>query len=168
MAFSESALKDADILLYVTDVIESPEKNMDFLEKVQKMQIPVLLLINKIDELQNSPNSQKTQNVQEVLGDIVTKWHSLLPQAEILPISAKNKFGIDILLKRIREMLPEVPVEIVDEYRTTDDARRVYWKAHPPTGWRRFLPTGMQVPPVPVDDFVAVLLAQRYLTHRNS
>ncbi len=63
----------------------------------------------------------------------------------------------------IREALPEIPVEIVDEYRTTDDARRAYWKAHPPTGWRRFLPTGMQVPPVPVDDFVAVLLAQRYL-----
>lgn len=68
----------------------------------------------------------------------------------------------------IREALPEVPVEIVDEYRTTDDARRAYWKAHPPTGWRRFLPAGMQVPPVPVDDFVAVLLAQRYLTHRNA
>ena len=62
----------------------------------------------------------------------------------------------------------EIPVEIVDEYRTTDDARRAYWKAHPPRGWRRFLPTGMQVPPVPVDDFVAVLLAQRYLTHRNA
>lgn len=68
----------------------------------------------------------------------------------------------------IREAMPGIPVEIVDEYRTTDDARRAYWKAHPPTGWRRFLPTGMQVPPVPVDDFVAVLLAQRYLTHRNA
>ncbi len=123
LAFSESALKDADILLYVTDVIESPEKNMDFLEKVQKMQIPVLLLINKIDELQNSPNSQKTQNVQEVLGDIVTKWHSLLPQAEILPISAKNKFGIDILLKRIREMLPESPAYFDKEQLTDKPAR---------------------------------------------
>ena len=85
--FSESALADADILLYVTDVIEDPEKNMDFLEKVAKMSIPVILLINKIDE-----------SDQKKLGDLVTKWHGLLPNAEILPISAKNKFGTDILL----------------------------------------------------------------------
>ena len=85
LAFSESALTDADILLYVTDVVENPEKNMDFLDKVKKMKIPVLLLVNKIDE-----SDQKT------LGDIVTKWHSLLPNAEILPLSAKNKFGVDM------------------------------------------------------------------------
>ena len=95
LAFSESALADADVLLYVTDVVENPEKNMDFLEKVQKMTIPVLLLINKIDE-----SDQKT------LGDTVDHWHTLLPNAEILPISAKNKFGVDILLKRIKELLP--------------------------------------------------------------
>ena len=95
LAFSESALQDADVLLYVTDVVENPEKNMDFLEKVQKMTIPVLLLINKIDE----SDPQK-------LGDIVEHWHKLLPKAEILPISAKNKFGVDILLKRIQELLP--------------------------------------------------------------
>ena len=63
----------------------------------------------------------------------------------------------------VRAAVPGIPVEIVDEYRTTDDAKIAYWKAHPPTGWRRFLPTSMQVPPVPVDDFVAVILAQRYL-----
>ena len=67
----------------------------------------------------------------------------------------------------IRENLPDIPVEIVDEYRTTDDARCAYWKANPPTGWRRFFPTSMQVPPEPVDDFVAVLLAQRYLINRR-
>ena len=98
LAFSESALQDADILLYVTDVVENPEKNMDFLVKVQKMDVPVILLINKIDE------SNQTQ-----LGAIVEKWHTLLPKAEILPISAKNKFGIDMLLKRIQELLPESP-----------------------------------------------------------
>ena len=92
LQFSESALADADILLYVTDVIEDPEKNMDFLEKVAKMSIPVILLINKIDE-----------SDQKKLGDLVTKWHGLLPNAEILPISAKNKFGTDILLKRVHE-----------------------------------------------------------------
>ena len=100
LAFSESALQDADVLLYVTDVIENPEKNMDFLEKVQKMDTPVILLINKIDELTGG-NAQ--------LAIIVEKWHTLLPNAEILPISAKNKFGVDMLLKRIQELLPESP-----------------------------------------------------------
>lgn len=112
LAFSESALTDADVLLYVTDVVENPEKNMEFLEKVQKMTIPVLLLINKIDE-----SDQKT------LGDIVTKWHSLLPNAEILPISAKNKFGTDILLKRIRELLPDSPPYFDKEQLTDKPAR---------------------------------------------
>ena len=105
LAFSVSALQDADVLLYVTDVVENPEKNMDFLEKVQKMTIPVLLLINKIDEL--AGETGKTS--QTKLGDIVARWHELLPNAEILPISAKNKFGVDMLLKRIQELLPESP-----------------------------------------------------------
>ena len=114
LAFSESALADADVLLYVTDVVENPEKNMEFLEKVQKMTIPVLLLINKIDE-----SDQKT------LGDIVEKWHSLLPNAEILPISAKNKFGVDILLKRIEELLPESPA-FFDKDQLTDKPARFF------------------------------------------
>lgn len=114
LAFSESALADADILLYVTDVIENPEKNMDFLDKVKKMSIPVLLLINKIDE------SEQTK-----LGDIVEKWHALLPNAEILPISAKNKFGTDMLLKRIKELLPESPA-FFDKDQLTDKPARFF------------------------------------------
>ncbi len=114
LAFSESALTDADVLLYVTDVVEDPEKNMDFLEKVQKMEIPVLLLINKIDE-----SDQKT------LGDIVERWHTLLPNAEILPISAKNKFGIDLLLRRIQELLPESPA-FFDKDQLTDKPARFF------------------------------------------
>lgn len=114
LAFSESALADADVLLYVTDVIENPEKNIDFLEKVKKMKIPVLLLINKID--QSDPKK---------LGDIVEKWHSLLPNAEILPISAKNKFGVDILLKRIKELLPESPA-FFDKDQLTDKPARFF------------------------------------------
>lgn len=114
LAFSESALADADVLLYVTDVIENPEKNMEFLEKVKKMQIPVLLLINKID--QSDPKK---------LGDIVEKWHSLLPNAEILPISAKNKFGTDMLLKRIKELLPESPA-FFDKDQLTDKPARFF------------------------------------------
>ena len=129
LAFSESALQDADVLLYVTDVVEDPEKNMDFLEKVQKMDTPVILLINKIDSLASQPSnpsnpsqprhpsnprhpsqpsepsnpSHPSEPSQARLTSIVERWHALLPKAEILPISAKNKFGVDLLLKRIQE-----------------------------------------------------------------
>ena len=124
LAFSESALQDADVLLYVTDVVENPEKNMDFLAKVQKMDTPVILLINKIDEL-GSQSTQNNQSSQSLLGDIVAKWHSLLPNAEILPISAKNKFGIDMLLKRIQELLPESPAYF-DKDQLTDKPARFF------------------------------------------
>ena len=114
LAFSESALADADILLYVTDVRETPTKNMDFLEKVSKMEIPVILLINKIDESQ-----------QQQLGDLVETWHKLLPKAEILPISAKNKFGTEILMKRILELLPESPAYF-DKDQLTDKPAKFF------------------------------------------
>ncbi|EFA44057.1 ribosome biogenesis GTPase Era [Hallella bergensis DSM 17361] len=114
LAFSESALSDADILLYVTDVVENPEKNMDFLNRVKTMTIPVILLINKIDETD-----------QQKLGDLVEKWHALLPNAEILPISAKNKFGTDILMKRIAELLPESPAYF-DKDQLTDKPARFF------------------------------------------
>lgn len=114
LAFSESALQDADVLLYVTDVVENPEKNQDFLDKVARMTVPILLLINKID-----------QSDQKVLGDLVEKWHSLLPKAEILPISAKNKFGTDILLKRILELLPDSP-PYFDKDQLTDKPARFF------------------------------------------
>ena len=112
LAFSESALADADVLLYVTDVVENPEKNMDFLDKVKKMSIPVLLLINKID-----------QSDQKTLGNIVEKWHSLLPNAEILPLSAKNKFGVDLLMKRIKELLPDSPPYFAKDQLTDKPAK---------------------------------------------
>lgn len=114
LQFSESALADADILLYVTDVIEKPEKNTDFLEKVAKMQIPVILLINKIDE-----------SDQKMLVTLVEKWHGLLPKAEILPISAKNKFGTDTLMKRIKELLPESPAYF-DKDQLTDKPAKFF------------------------------------------
>jgi len=126
LAFSESALQDADILLYVTDVVENPEKNMDFLEKVQKMKIPVLLLINKIDEAPLlSPQKGEGKSADELLGELVEKWHSLLPNAEILPISALNKFGTDMLLKRIYELLPESPAYF-DKDQLTDKPARFF------------------------------------------
>ena len=127
LAFSESALQDADVLLYVTDVVENPEKNMDFLEKVQKMTIPVILLINKIDELASdvSTTSKSSNTSQTRLTSIVDMWHTLLPNAEILPISAKNKFGTDMLLKRIQELLPESPAYF-DKDQLTDKPARFF------------------------------------------
>ena len=142
LAFSESALQDADVLLYVTDVVENPEKNMDFLEKVQKLDLPVILLINKIDELAsptshpNHPSqashpshpsqaSHPSTTSQARLSTIVERWHALLPKAEILPISAKNKFGVDILLKRIQELLPESPAYF-DKDQLTDKPARFF------------------------------------------
>ena len=121
LAFSESALQDADVLLYVTDVVENPEKNMSFLEKVQQMNVPIILLINKIDELANDSG----QSSQDKLSSIVERWHLLLPKAEILPISAKNKFGTDVLLKRIQELLPESPA-FFDKDQLTDKPARFF------------------------------------------
>lgn len=98
LAFSVSALQDADVLLYVTDVVETPDKNSTFLEKVKKMNVPVLVLINKID-LSNQKDLEK----------LVSQWHESLPKAEIFPISAKVKFNVDNVLARIKELLPESP-----------------------------------------------------------
>ena len=95
--FSEGALVDADILLYVTDVVEDPSKNADFLAKVAKETVPVLLVINKIDLVKN----------QADLEAIVDHWKQTLPNAEIFPTSAKEHFNVDNLMNRIIELLPE-------------------------------------------------------------
>lgn len=99
LEFSEGALTDADILLYVTDVVEDPTKNNDFLTKVSHEHIPVLLVINKIDLL--SGNAQ--------LEELVGKWKELLPNAEVFPVSALEHFNVDNLRKRIVELLPVSP-----------------------------------------------------------
>ncbi len=96
--FSLSALEDADVLLYVTDVVEKIDKNDEFLVKVQQLDLPLLLLINKID-----------QSNQEELERFAEQWKELLPKAEIYPISALNNFGVDIVQKRILELLPDSP-----------------------------------------------------------
>ncbi len=69
---------------------------------------------------------------------------------------------------RIREAAPALTVSVVDEHCTTEQARKEYWKVHPPKGIMRLIPVSMQVPPVPVDDFVAVILARRYLSAQSS
>jgi len=99
LEFSEGALTDADILLYVTDVVEDPEKNKDYLDRVAKEKIPVLLVINKVDLLKD--NSQ--------LEAIVDAWHKRLPNAEIFPTSAIENFNVDNIKARIVELLPPSP-----------------------------------------------------------
>lgn len=96
LAFSEGALTDADILLYVTDVVEDPTKNEDFLQKVRSEKIPVLLVINKIDLLKGN----------DELDAIVSRWKELLPNAQIFPTSAKEHFNVQQLMERIVELLP--------------------------------------------------------------
>ena len=112
LQFSESALQDADVLLYVTDMVETPDKNQDFLSKVQRMACPILVLINKID-LSN----------QEALEEKVSAWHEVLPQAEVMPISALHRFNVDNVLKRIQELLPESPAYFDKDQWTDKPAR---------------------------------------------
>ena len=110
--FSESALQDADVLLYVTDMVETPDKNSEFLEKVAKMQVPVIVLINKIDLSNQNDLSAK-----------VELWHQALPDAEIIPISALCKFNVDTVLKRIKALLPDSPPYFEKDQWTDKPAR---------------------------------------------
>ena len=112
--FSTSALADADVLLYVTDVIETPDKNNEFIQKVRQQTAPVLLLINKIDLTD-----------QEKLVKLVEDWKELLPQAEIIPISAATKFNVDYVMKRIKELLPDSP-PYFDKDQWTDKPARFF------------------------------------------
>lgn len=112
--FSQSALLDADILLYVTDIQDNPEKNAEFLEKVKTNLARVLLIINKID-----------LTTQETLESLVAFWHKALPEAEIYPISAKEKFGVEGLFNRIVELLPECP-PFFDKEQLTDKPARFF------------------------------------------
>ncbi len=99
LGFSEEALTDADILLYVTDIIEDPLKNKDFLDKVAKEKIPVLLIVNKIDLLKGNAE----------LEGILDRWKEFLPNAQVFPMSALHKFNVQNLMDRIVELLPDSP-----------------------------------------------------------
>lgn len=112
--FSESALVDADVLLYVTDVVEKFDKHQEFLSKVQKMSIPVILVINKIDLTD-----------QTGLEKLVAQWKEVLPNAEIIPLSAKENFNVEYLLRRIKELMPESP-PFFDKDALTDKPARFF------------------------------------------
>jgi len=114
LGFSRSALTDADVLLYVTDVLDSHEKNADFTEKANLNPAPLILIINKIDLID-----------EQKLLSLVDKWKQLLPRAEIYPVSALLKFNIDNLFKRIKELLPESP-PFFDKDQLTDKPARFF------------------------------------------
>ena len=114
LRFSRSALRDADVLLYVTDMVETPEKNIEFIEEVNKLDVPVLVLINKIDL---SNQAELTKRVEQL--------HELLPKAEILPISALAKFNVDLVQRRIMELLPDSP-PYFDKDQLTDKPARFF------------------------------------------
>lgn len=112
LRFSRSALRDADVLLYVTDMVESPEKNSDFIAEVRKLDVPILVLINKIDLAD-----------QQQLIKKVEQWHEIIPEAEILPISAIAKFNVDTVMKRVMELLPDSPPYFEKDALTDKPAR---------------------------------------------
>lgn len=114
LEFSRSALTDADVLLYVTDVQDNTEKNADFLEKVKYNKAHIIVVINKID-----------LTTQDTLEHLVDFWHKQLPEAEVIPISAKEHFGTELLFKRIVELLPPSP-PFFDKDQLTDKPARFF------------------------------------------
>ncbi len=99
MNFVDTAIGDADIIIYVTDVYESSEKNKEYVDKLNLLSVPVIVVVNKIDKIEDS----------KVLDELVEKWHGLVPKADILPMSALTKFNTDILLNKIVSLLPKQP-----------------------------------------------------------
>lgn len=114
LEFSESALGDADVLLYVTDTVETAEKNEEFLARVRSVECPLILVINKLD-LSNQASLEK----------LVDYWHAQLPKAEIVPISALNKFNVEPLRKRIESLIPLSP-PYFDKDALTDKPARFF------------------------------------------
>lgn len=114
MSFVNSALKDADVILFVTDIYETEVNHPDTLTRLQNTSIPVILLLNKID-----------QASQELLEEKVSYWHERMPKAEILPISALEGFNMDPIWKRILELLPENP-PYYDKEEMTDRPMRFF------------------------------------------
>lgn len=114
LEFSKSALTDADVLLYVTDIHDTAEKNANFVKMVSENKAPLLLLINKIDLID-----------QKMLEEKVEYWHGILPHAQILPVSALHKFNLDTLLHRIVELLPDSP-PFFDKEALTDKPARFF------------------------------------------
>lgn len=106
MNFVDTAIGDADIIIYVTDVYESSEKNKEYVDKLNLLSVPVIVVVNKIDKIEEV---NKHSRDSQTLENLVEKWHGLVPKADILPMSALNKINTDILLKKIVSLLPKQP-----------------------------------------------------------
>ncbi|MCQ2974973.1 MAG: GTPase Era [Bacteroidales bacterium] len=115
LKYSESALEDADVILYITDVLETKTKNKFFLDMVNRLSVPIIILINKIDLV-----TEQTQ-----VEDIIKEWHELIPKAEVHPVSALHKFNTENILNRIVELLPENP-PYFEKDRLTDKPERFF------------------------------------------
>ena len=111
-AYSEQALEDADLLLYVTDVVEEQDKHLDFVKRVQKVKCPIIIVINKVD-----------LSDQKQLERLVDYWHGVIPQAEIIPVSALRQFNLKPLQRRIEELMPEAPPYFEQDALTDRPAR---------------------------------------------
>ena len=114
MQLVASAMADADILLYVTDVVEKPAKNPGYIDKINRIEVPVLLIVNKIDK-----------SSQETVLSLMEQWHTLVPKAEIFPVSALERFNLDSLLERILALLPSSPPWF-DKDQLTDKSLRFF------------------------------------------
>ena len=111
-AYSEQALEDADLLLYVTDVVEEQDKHLDFVKRVQKVKCPIIIVINKVD-----------LSDQKQLERLVDYWHGVIPQAEIIPVSALRQFNLKPLQRRIEELIPKAPPYFEQDALTDRPAR---------------------------------------------
>jgi GTPase len=114
LKYSKSALVDADVILYITDTVETSVKNESFINEVKSAQVPVLVALNKVDLTEQSQ-----------LEKLVATWRELLPKAEIFPISALRKFNVDNLYNRIIELIPESP-PFFDKDALTDKTERFF------------------------------------------
>ncbi len=114
LEYSKEALTDADVLIYVTDTIEKSDKHNDFLKSVEKLEIPILLIINKIDLID-----------QQKLEQLVSFWHDEIPSAEIIPVSALHSFNTQSIINRIVELLPEAE-PYYDKDTLTDKSERFF------------------------------------------
>lgn len=114
LGYSTQALKDADVLIYVTDTVETPDKYDDYIKAVQKLEVPKMIIINKIDLVD-----------QKQLEEKVAYWHEQLPDAEIIPASALHNFNVNGIIKHIVELLPEAE-PYFDRDALTDKSERFF------------------------------------------
>ena len=114
LKYSESALEDADVILYITDVLETRTKNKFFLDMVNRLSCPIVILINKID-----------LSDQAKVSEIIDDWKNIIPKAEIYPVSALHRFNTDNILDKIVSLLPENP-PYFEKDRLTDKPERFF------------------------------------------